>query len=174
MLAAQSNEVEKPAEQPSPVQLELTMEVATTTDDGLPAALRFTLKNIGNVAVEMPMPAIDCLGPNGAIRVRSVVRLDGPSNGGTGHGCGGGMADGPSFTERFKSSWFHLLPGESLTFIGDRRSMVDRMNGPATYDYWAEYEPPSLTEKERSELAEGGYFAPREKITSAHLSYSQR
>jgi len=173
ILSAPGNGQEKPAELPSPAQLELTMEVATTTEDGLPAALRFRLTNIGGVAVDMPIPAIDCQGANGTVRVRSVVRLDGPSSGGTGHGCGSGSGDGPSFSQRVKSSWLHLLPGEYLTFTGDRRYMVDRVNGPATYEYWAEYEPPSLTREQRDVLVEGGYLAPTEKVVSAHLSYSQ-
>jgi hypothetical protein len=173
MLAAQSPAGEKPAKQPNPVQLELTMEVATTTEDGLPAALRFTLTNIGNVAGDMPYPGIDCHGSNGGIFVRAKVRLDGPSNGGSGHSCAGGLIDGPSFSEMVKSSWVHLRPGESLTFTGDRRNMLDRVNGPATYDYWAEYESPPLTEKERAELAEEGRYAPSEKTVSAHLRFSQ-
>jgi len=52
--------------------------------------------------------------------------------------------------------------------------MVDRVNGPAAYEYWAEYDPPPLTEKDRAELAEEGHFAPTEKIRSGHLSYSQQ
>ncbi len=174
MLAAQSSGDEKPEKQPNPVQLELTMDVATTTDDGLPAALRFTITNIGNVAVDMPMPAIDCQGSNGAIRVPSVARLDGPGTPAGGHGCGGGIYGGLSFMEGVKSRWFHLRPGEYLTFIGDRRAMVDRAGGPATYEYWAEYDPPSLTKNERAELADDGYFVPTEKVLSAHLSYSER
>ena len=173
MLTAQSTGAEKPAKQPNPVQLELTMDVATTTDDGLPVALRFTLTNIGNVAVDLSMPAIDCFGSNGSIHVRSVARLDGPGTPAGGHGCVGGGFDGPSFAERVKSSWFHLRPGEFLTFIGDRRTMVDLAGGPATYDYWAEYEPPSLTEKERAELADEGRYAPSEKVSSGHLGFSQ-
>lgn len=173
ILSAIAAGQEKPAEQPNPVQLELAMEVATTTEDGLPAALRFTLTNIGNVAVDMPIPAIDCQGPNGAIRVPSVARLDGPGTPAGGHGCGGGMTDGYTFAERVKSTWLHLLPGEYLTFIGDRRLLVDRAGGPATYEYWAEYEPPIITMEQRVELEQGGYFVPTEKVVSAHLSYSQ-
>ncbi|HEY1160234.1 MAG TPA: hypothetical protein VGE83_06360 [Terracidiphilus sp.] len=174
ILSASANGQEKPAKQPNPVRLELTMEVATTTDDGLPAALRFTLTNIGNVGVDMPMPAIDCQGPNGAIRVPSVARLDGPGGPAGGHGCGGGIYDGLTFGERVKSTWLHLQPGEYLNFSGDRRSLVDQAGGPATYEYWAEYEPPSLTPEERNELAQGGFLVPTENVESAHLSYSQR
>ena len=163
-----------PPKQPNPVQLELTMEVATTTEDGLPAALRFTLTNVGNFAVDMPIPSIDCHGENGDIRVPSVAWLNGPGTPAGGHGCGGDVYDGPPFRERVKSSWLHLLPGESLTFTGDRRSLVDKAGGPATYEYWAEYEPPSLTPEQRNELERDGYRFPTEKVESAHLSYSQQ
>jgi hypothetical protein len=163
-----------PRKQPNPVQLELTMEVATTTDDGLPEALRFTLTNVGNFAVNLPIPVIDCQGGNGAIRVPSVARLDGPGTPAGGHGCGGGGFGGPPFRERVKSTWLHLQPGESLTFTGDRRSLVDKAGGPATYEYWAEYEPPSLTAEQRNELEQDGYRVPTEKVESGHLSYSQK
>jgi hypothetical protein len=173
VLSVFANGQKTPAKQPNLVQLEQTMEVATTTEGGFPAALRFTLTNNGNVAVDMPTPAIDCQGPNGTIRVRSVVRLDGPGSGCTGHSCASGIGDGPSFGERVKSTWLHLLPGEYLTFTGDRRFLVDRVDGPATYEYWAVYEPPSLTPEQRNELAQRGYLVPTDKAACDHLSYSQ-
>ncbi|HEV2133016.1 MAG TPA: hypothetical protein VGR47_02015 [Terracidiphilus sp.] len=156
-----------------PVQLELTMDVATTTNDGSPAAVRFTLTNAGYSAVDLPIPAIDCSGDVGSIVVRAVVHQEGPGSGGYGHGCGGGMGDLPPFLTRVKSTWLHLRPGEYLTFTGDLRSMLDKVNGPATYTYWAEYQPPELSPKERNELNQNGYLVPTSTVKSEPLRYSQ-
>jgi len=64
-MAAGQQKTEKP---PNPVYLELSAEVATTTDDGYPAALRITVKNVGNVAVDMPIPISPCLVAAGELR----------------------------------------------------------------------------------------------------------
>lgn len=165
---------QQPAQrQADPVQLELTMEVATTTNDGSPAALRFTLTNVGYSAVDLPIPAIDCSGDSGSIVIRAVVHQEGPGSGAYGHGCGSGMGDAPPFLKRVKSTWFHLRPGEYLTFTGDLRFMLDKVGGPATYTYWAEYYPPKLTPKQRSELEQNGYLAPTSTVKSEPLRYSQ-
>jgi hypothetical protein len=159
--------------QADPAQLELAMEVATTTDDGSPAALRFTLTNAGYSAVDLPIPAIDCAGDGGSIVIRAVVLQEGPGSGGYGHGCGGGMGDLPPFLARVKSTWLHLRPGEYLTFTGDLRTMLDKVNGPATYTYWAEYYPPRLTGEERNELRQNGYVVPTSTAKSEPLLYAQ-
>jgi hypothetical protein len=159
---------------PPGVRLELTMEVATTTNDGLPAALRFTLVNIGSVPVDIPLPAIDCSGPNGSIRIHAEVHYDGPMSTGYGHGCGGGVTDGPSFLEKIRREWLRLRPGEYLTFLGDRRTMVDKANVPATYEIHAIYTPPALTPLERSIAAQNGFVVPAEAVESDSLSYHQK
>jgi len=170
LAAAQQN----PASQ-NPIQLELTMEVATTTEDGLPAALRFTLKNVGYIAVDLPLPALDCVGSSGTIRVKSIVHLEGASpSTGKGHGCVSGRDHELPIKERIRTQWFHLLPGEHLSLTGDRRILIDKVDAPATYDYWAEYEPPILTPDQRVQARQGGYIVPEAKVESDHLSYSER
>jgi hypothetical protein len=163
---------------PSPpetsVQLEMALEVATTTPEGLPAALRFTLKNIGYSAVDLPLPALDCSGNNGTVRIRAAVHHERPETGGYGHGCMVGTDHEPSLVDRVRTQWFHLLPGEYLTLTGDRRQLVDKAEGPATYEFWAEYEPPPITKEERNELAQAGYMVPSVSVESDHLSYSER
>jgi hypothetical protein len=164
---------QNPAPQ-NPVQLELTMEVATTTEDGLPAALRFTLRNVGYVAVDLPLPVLDCVGSSGTIRVKSKVHLEGaPPSTGKAHGCGYGRDHELPIAERIRTQWFHLLPGEHLNLTGDRRILIDKVDAPATYDYWAEYEPPALTPDQRAEAARSGYLVPTETVQSDHLSYSE-
>jgi hypothetical protein len=163
-------------QKPAPMslaQLELTMDVATTTSEGLPAALRFTLKNSGYTALDIPLPSLDCSGINGSIRVRVAVHHEGPETSGRGHACMIGTDHEPPLADRVKTQWFHLLPGESLTLTGDRRRLVDKADGPATYEFWAEYEPPPLTPADRDRLAQDGYIVPSVSIDSDHLSYSE-
>jgi hypothetical protein len=147
------------------------MEVATTTDDGAPETLRFTLTNVGNSTINLPRPSVDCSGENGVIVLHSIVR-DTSSGSGHGHGCSIGATDEPTLMERVEKSWLHLRPGESLTFLGDCRQMLDRVDGPATYEYWAAYEPPKLSTVERRQLAGAGYNVPSEKIETSHLTFS--
>jgi len=159
---------------PPGVRLELTLEVATATNDGLPAALRFTLTNIGSVPVDIPMPAIDCTGSNGSIRIRAEVQFDRPTGTGRGHSCSSGQSDGPSFLEKLRNQWFRLRPGEYLTFLGDRRTMVDKADAPASYEIHAIYTPPRLTPEERAIAARNGFVVPAEAVESNSMRYHQR
>ncbi|MGA8743019.1 MAG: hypothetical protein WB561_17665 [Terracidiphilus sp.] len=159
----------------SPVRLELTMEVATTNDDGSPQALRFTLTNAGNVGVDLPMPAIDCDTSRGSIHVYSKIVAGMPGGFGSGHGCGGSEAKGSmGLIEEIKRSWYHLEPGEYLAFTGDGRRMIDKTGGLLTYEYWAEYEAPRVTDVARSQAAGAGRVIPAGKVSSPHLTFSER
>lgn len=171
-LSAASQRVvpQSAAANPPGVVLDLTMEVATT-DHGLPAALRFTLTNIGNVAVEIPVPAIDCLSSNGSIRIKTVIHFDGPAGSAGGHGCGGGMDYQGSLLDIIRKQWFHLRPGEYLSFTGDARTMIDRADKPATYEYWAVYDPPELSQGERAIVAQSGLIIPSAAVESNTLEF---
>jgi hypothetical protein len=157
-----------------PAQLELAMEVATTTEDGLPAALRFTLKNAGYAAVDLPLPVIDCSSYRGTIRVSSIAHFEAAEAPLKGHICGGSVNQGKQLIETIRTTWLHLLPGEYLTFTADRRTVVDKLDAPATYEYWAVYEPPTLTPEQRRQAGAAGYLVPAEKTESDHLTYSER
>lgn len=160
---------------PSLTHLALRMEVATTNDDGSPQALRFTLTNEGSFAVVLPMPAMDCITGNGRVHLQSKIIAGKPVGSGSGHGCGSSGGHGEaSIVERIKKEWLQLEPGEFLAFTGDGRSMLDKSNGLITYEYWAEYEPPKLSETDRNRAQEAGYETPIESVTSAHLTFSQR
>jgi hypothetical protein len=152
-------------------RLDLSIEVATTTDAGLPAALRFTLTNAGNVPVEVPFPAMDCDGPDGSIRIQTVIHFDEGEGQRFGHGCGGSVSDRPTLLVRIRTRWFHLRPGEYLTFTGDARSMIDLADKPATYEYWAVYEPPALTAGDRAAVTRNGLVVPSEPVESNSLEF---
>lgn len=160
---------------PSAAQMELRMEVATTNEDGSPQALRFTLTNDGNTPVVLPIPTIDCITGNGRIYLHSKIASGNPNGGGFGHGClSGGGHVGEKIVERVKKEWIELQPGEFLVFTGDGRTMLDKSDGLITYEYWAEYEPPKLSETESRQLQEAGYVVPADNVTSEHLTYSER
>jgi hypothetical protein len=167
--AAQDRQPDPPA-----VRLELTMEIATTTDNGLPAALRFTLTNIGSVAVDLPHPSISCPGsPVGDIRIETVIHFDGKEGAVGGYGCGGSYVHDLSFVAEIKRNWFHLRPGEYLVFTGDRRTMITKASEPATYEYHAVYAPPLLTPEQRNLAAQAGYIIPTETVESDPMQYHE-
>jgi len=157
--------------------LELRIEVATTNEDGSPQALRFTLTNVGNRAIELPMPAIDCTTRFGSIIVRSKVIATKKDEfvSMRGHGCGSGSEGGNvSLLEEIRSSWFHLEPGEYLVFTGDGRRMLDKADGSYTYEYWAEYTPPQLSEQDQMEAKRARIVIPLDSVASTHLTYTEK
>lgn len=157
---------------PPGVRLELTMDVATTTEDGLPEALQFTLTNVGSVAVAIPAPAIDCNETSGSIRIEVQVHFDGPKGKGTGHGCGSEVSGrGLPFVERVRREWLHLRPGEHLIFFGDRRRIIDKAGAPATYEFRAVYMPPALSPEQRALAAQNGIAVPAEDVESDSIQY---
>lgn len=155
--------VKKPA---SLAQLELTMEVATTNDDGNPQALRVTVKNVGSVVVTMPLLNSGCHPDNG-VWVRSAwVSADEKRGSGGGGGCG--IGDQPTLVERATRSWIRLRPGEYMTTMLEIRSSVKE---PGTVDYWVEYVPPDAKAHEIEELLRAGHEIPTEKMETEHRSF---
>lgn len=154
----------------SAAKLELTTEVAATTEEGYPSVLRITLKNVGSVAVEMPMPSTPCVAQGGGIGIRYDWHSDDPSNHdgiGSGWGCSADMA--PSLDERIKN-WIHLKPGESVVLGEKFRSDMDDLK-KGTVEYWAEYTPPEMTAQEFDELTNSSHVIPNEKLESEHKSF---
>jgi hypothetical protein len=170
MMAAGQQRTEKPV---TPADLELTMEVAATTEEGYPSVLRVTLKNAGNVAVDMPMPETYCLPRGGSIDVHLAWSPESPER--TGLGWGGGCAESemPHLIDQVRQDWIRLQPGE---FIAMSQSIRDfyRTLDRGTVEYWVEYVPPEVTTKELAELQQAGYIVPSEKIEAAHQSFTVR
>ena len=162
---------QKPEKAVNPAQLELTMEVAATTEEGYPSVLRVTVKNVGNVAVDMPMPVVGCLPHGGHVSMHLEWRPNQSKNGdskGWGEGCGEG--EGPSLMDRIHDEWIHLRPGE---FVISSENLHERLGkvDPGTIEYWVEYVPPEVSTKKLAELQLAGYVVPTEKIETAHLSF---
>ena len=153
-------------------QLDLSSEIAATTQQGKPAVIRITLKNIGNIAVDLPMPNTSCVNEDGSVIVKLVWSSSDPDDHtGFGEVCGGGITDRPSLMDRARNEWVHLLPGEFLTFnenIHIRTARWKRGN----VEYWVTYDPPRLHVKDLSELQAAGFIVPDEELTTHHQNFS--
>jgi hypothetical protein len=159
------------AEKPqSAAKLELSMEIATTNDEGYPSAIRISVKNVGGVSVDMPVLKQGC-SPDNGIEIQSTWAPDEPTGHGFGSGGACGMGDQPSLLIRARHTWVRLRPGESMT---DTERLTWSNGGekvPGTVEYWVEYTPPDATPAEVAELFEQGYVIPTEKLTTEHSSF---
>jgi len=170
-IAAAQQKVEK---SPNPAKLELTAEVATTTEEGYPAVPRITVTNVGNVAIDMPMPALECLPHGGYVVIHlswTPENLDGLTGRGWGQGCG--RTHSESLLKRVQTEWIHLRPGE---FIVSSENLHKRLGNvdPGNVEYWFEYIPPEATPKELAELRQAGYVVPTERIETPHQTFVVR
>jgi hypothetical protein len=154
-------------------RLELSMEIATTNDDGYPSSLRITVKNAGGVPVDMPVLKQGC-SPDNGIKIQSTWMPDEPTD--HGHGSGGacGMSDYPSLLYRVQHTWVRLRPGESMTNTERLTWSNGGENVPGTVEYWVEYMPPSATPAEVAELLGEGYVIPTDEVTTEHASFHVR
>jgi hypothetical protein len=156
----------------NPVRLELTSEVAATTEEGYPAVLRVTLTNVGNMAVDMPMPNLGCISEDGGLQIGFILTsLDGKS--GVSGWCGGGSSDRPRLLNRARDEWIRLQPGEFIVASESLRPHLKNL-GPGTVEYWIEYTPLSITPTEMAELTKAGYFFPTEKIETPRETFDVR
>jgi len=141
--------------------LALSAEVATTSDEGYPVALRVTVKNVGNLIVTMPMLSSDCYPENGLTLESGWTSPDGKNGSGGGSGCG--ISDQPTLLERVRSKWIRLAPGEFMTTMLRLSAPTKK---PGTIEYWVEYTPPAATSGEIEELMRVGYAIPTDKLTT--------
>ncbi len=154
---------------PGQAKLALTVEIAATTDDGDPAALRVTLTNNGNTAVTMPLPSPAC-SPDNGVGVRATWISDDNPGKGAGIGGGCGSSDGRTLMQRVERNWICLRPGEYMTTTLSLRGQINSF-GPGILEYWVEYTPPQATQAEISSLFESGYVIPTEALQSQHQSF---
>jgi hypothetical protein len=155
--------VQKPV---NPAVLELTAETAATTDEGHPAALRVTAKNIGSVTVTMPMLGGSCSPDNGVALQSFWVSIDERRGSGGGGACG--ISDQPPLSERVRKQWIRLRPGEYMTTM---IRLTEAQYDAGTVEYWVEYTPPDATAQEIKQLMQDGFVIPTEKIATEHRRF---
>ena len=89
---------------------------------------------------------------------------------GSGGGSGCGVAHTPSLSERIKTRWIRLRPGESLISSENFRSHYRGLE-PGTVEYWVDFSPPFLTPQELAESVKAGYVIPAEILQTPHRSF---
>jgi hypothetical protein len=165
---------QKPHRPASLARLEVSSEIATTTQQGQPAVMRITLKNICDVAVDLPMPSVNCSSEDGTLSVEILWHSDDPDDQtSSGRGCGGSLTDRPSLMDRVRNGWIHLLPGEFLTVSENLHQYIAGMK-PGTIEYWTIYAPPRIKPKDLADLQAGGYIVPEEELSTDHRTFSIR
>jgi hypothetical protein len=151
------------------VHLELTAEVAATDDEGIPSAMRIILKNIGDTAVDLPVPNRNCPWDGGvAFKFNWTSRDHSTGYIETGD-CG--ATDEPPLIERVHQDWVRLRPGEFLTSTENLRHRFTSL-GSGTVDYWVKFTPPMATPEEVSALKRTGYCIPTESIETPHRTFT--
>jgi hypothetical protein len=163
---------QKPEKPVNPAHLELTVEVAATTEEGYPSVLRVTVKNAGNVAVDMPMPKFPCIPGGGGVEIRVQWHpKTTKDHTGTFYGHSGCSQDHfASLMIRVQEDWIRLRPGEFIVVSDNFRTKLQNLKR-GTVEYWVEYVPPEASAKDLAELQQAGYIIPTEKIETAHLSF---
>jgi hypothetical protein len=146
------------------------------------------------------VPAIGCSGGDtyrGDISIQLKFTPRVTSQGGAGHGCGGGVFD-VSLTQRIRG-WQRLGAGDTLAIQADAEKIVWKIlrpgetfvqsadtehaswtDGPphlydgrnqGTYELWAVYTPPTVRSSERDVLEKMRIVFPREALETNHLTF---
>jgi hypothetical protein len=155
----------------APGNLELRLE-AQSAQRNIPEAFTILIVNKADHEVRLPIPSVGSGDvPHGTVwlRVNFV-----PQKGGTlPEPQVGGIKDFfyQPIVERIKG-WKVLRPGESLTLA----TINDRVLAPeaGSYDYWAHYYPPGMSEADQEWLRKAGIEYPKEELDSAHVKFVKR
>lgn len=150
-------------------KLELSSEVATTTEEGCPSSVRVTITNVGYTPAIMPTLRQGLCGPERGIHVvmtwTAADRHSG--SGGSWDDC---VGSGLTVQSLIRRSWVLLRPGEFMTETIDLRGRYSDYQ-PGTVTYHIEYLPPAASPKDIAGQAALGYFIPTEALATADESF---
>jgi len=149
-------------------QLELTVDVSTTTEEGYPSSLRATIRNVGAETLDMPVLTSDCSPDNGLRVDASWVSDDRKNGSGSGGSCG--MGDQGSLMSRIQRQWVRLRPGEFMTQTINLLAHYDPAKSGTVY-YRVIYIPPSATKLELEEALSAGYVIPAKRLDTGKQSF---
>lgn len=150
-------------------RLQLSVEVATTTEEGTPSSVQVTITNIASAPAIMPVLHQGICAPERGIHVEMTwVAADRRTgSGGSSNDCAG---SGLTVSTLIRKDWVLLRPGESMTeTIGLRGRYSDYQ--PGTVTYHIEYLPPAASPKDIAGQAALGYFIPTESLATADESF---
>lgn len=140
---------------------------------GFPQTFTFTLTNVTQHNVWVPDPSMEC---SNSLRgylwlgLRSVPFH--PPGSETREQC---VVDG--FREPILirvQKWKVLAPGEAIENTASRAQLRYEVKQPGTYEFWAEYNPPSLRLEDQQALRERGVDFPFEKLITRHLTFETK
>jgi hypothetical protein len=159
-----------PKTAPSLAQLELTAEVAATTGEGYPAALRVTIKNVGSVPVDMPVLGPECADAGVKVMITWTASDASPFVRGSGGSCFRSL---DPVVQQIEEYWIRLRPGEFMTTSLSLRDEIHGL-GSGTVEYWVTYSPPPVEPKDAADALQAGYNIPTEKLQTEHWTFTLR
>ncbi len=153
---------------PSAPNLKLSLEPGEQVA-GVPRSFKLVLTNVTDHAIRLANPALNCSNVDtGSIDLR--VKFTGTAEP-TYRGCFGDDLVVP-IAKRL-ATWSVLMPGQSLQFptsLEDEVFIPER-GAVGTYEIWAAYEPPFVSEGDQAALKAQGVDFPRKPLQSPHLSF---
>lgn len=142
---------------------------------GVPKAFTSLLVNISDHDVRVPQPVVDCgydaqigslklqlkFTPLGRVHTKGVT------------GCGGSI--GGSFDILLEvQGWKLLHTGESLSIEASKQFLLYEEQNAGTYEFWAAYYPPSISEADQATLRQAGIDFPHDALSTAHVVFVKK
>jgi hypothetical protein len=157
----------------SPPQQSGNLEMRIEPHDfvsSIPQVFFFYLVNTSSHDLRIPRPAIGCPGGRDGVLLLKTLPL-------ANHKCPTGNITLPTPILIRAMNWKLLHPGESLDLaivISQWDSIKRFQQVPGTYEFWAEYTPPSFSASDREALDAAGIDYPRIKASSAHVTFNKK
>ena len=139
---------------------------------GVPKAFTFVLVNISDHDVRVPMPVVDCgyIDSTGSLQLQLKFIPLGLVHTKGGTGCGGSI--GSSFDILLAvQGWKLLHAGKSLSIEASKSRLLYEEQNAGTYEFWAAYKPPTISEADQATLRQAGIDFPHDVLTSAHITF---
>jgi len=155
-------------------ELKLRLEPGKLVN-GVPESFTFVFVNVSKHEVRMPIPSLCSGGIYGMVSLFLGLTVKPGPKSVLGYGCGGGVGgSGQELTMRNQAkNWKVLKPGESLKVSVNRSKLFPNQQAPGTYEFWAEYAPPTISAEDQRALEEGVDF-PRTHLVSPHLVFVRK
>lgn len=150
-------------------RLQLSAEVATTTEEGYPSSVQVTITNIASASAIMPVLREGICTPERGIRLE-MTWAAADRRTGSGKSFNNCVDSGLPVSTLIRKDWVLLRPGESMTeTIGLRGRYSDYQ--PGTITYRIEYLPPAASPQDLAGQAALGYFIPTESLSTPDQSF---
>ena len=151
--------------------LELRLE-AEDVQGGVPQGFIFLLVNKSDHDIRVPTPAIECEDPvgDGSFSLKVNFRPSRPDGNRIGYGCTNDRTDKRSILDRVKT-WKNLRPGESIVLEVARERLHYVCKESGTYEFWAYYSPPAMTQSDRKVLSQTGIDFPHGQLTTTPVTF---